>query len=62
VRARLVTFHRQTEPLMAFYRAAGLLHEINGEGDIARVAEQCLLTVRKIAQRPDLGALVTTTA
>lgn len=62
VRARLVTFHRQTEPLIAFYRAAGLLHEINGEGDIARIAEQCLTTVRKIAKRPELGALLTTTA
>ena len=56
VRARLVTFYRQTEPLIAYYRAAGLLREVNGEGDIARIAEQCLATVREIAGRPDLGA------
>ena len=32
VRARLATFHRQTEPLIAHYRRLDLLHEINGEG------------------------------
>ena len=37
VRARLVTFHAQTEPLIAHYRQAGLLHEIDGEGPLAEV-------------------------
>lgn len=37
VRARLVTFHAQTEPLIAYYRQAGLLHEIDGEGPLAEV-------------------------
>jgi len=40
VRARLKTFHSQTEPLIDFYRRQGLLIEIDGEGDVARVFER----------------------
>ncbi len=42
VRARLVTFHAQTEPLIAYYRQAGLLHEIDGEGPLAEVNARSL--------------------
>ncbi|MEI7728171.1 MAG: adenylate kinase [Verrucomicrobiota bacterium] len=31
VRARLATFHQQTEPLLAFYRQAGLLQVVEGK-------------------------------
>ena len=58
VRARLVTFHRQTEPLIAFYRAAGLLHEIDGEAAPPLVTAQCLDTIGWIAKKPELAALV----
>lgn len=37
VRARLKTFHSQTEPLIDSYRRQGLLIEIDGEGDVARL-------------------------
>ena len=37
VQARLVTFHGQTEPLIAYYQQAGLLQEIDGEGTLAAV-------------------------
>ncbi|MSU73435.1 MAG: nucleoside monophosphate kinase [Opitutus sp.] len=50
VRARLVTFHRQTEPLIAHYRRAGLLHEIDGEGDVAGIAGRSLAEVRNFSR------------
>jgi len=37
VRARLKTFHGQTEPLIDYYRRAGLLVEIDGEGQVSEV-------------------------
>ena len=46
IRARLVTFHGQTEPLIDHYREAGLLHEISGENAVSEVAGRCLATVR----------------
>lgn len=47
VRARLATFHGQTEPLIAYYREAGLLHEIEGEGDVSLVGARTLSAVRQ---------------
>ena len=40
VRARLKTFHRQTQPLIAFYRKQGLLAEVDGEGDVVAVSRR----------------------
>jgi adenylate kinase len=50
VRARLKTFHDQTEPLIEFYKQAGLLHEIAGEGEVAQVVERTLAVARRLAQ------------
>jgi adenylate kinase len=47
VRARLKTFHAQTEPLIGYYRHAGLLTEIDGEGDVPAVTAATL----KVAQQ-----------
>lgn len=46
VRARLVTFHAQTEPLIEYYAKAGLLHEINGEGTLPEVCARSLAALR----------------
>lgn len=46
VRARLATFHGQTEPLIEYYRQAGLLHTIDGEGDVAHVCARSLASAR----------------
>jgi adenylate kinase len=51
VRARLKTFHDQTEPLIEFYERAGLLHEIAGEGEVAQVVERTLAVARRLAQQ-----------
>lgn len=48
VRARLVTFHAQTEPLIAHFQRAGLLREINGEGAVAEIFARSLATVRAL--------------
>jgi len=40
VRQRLVVYHQQTEPLIAFYATRGLLRPVDGEGDIDTVAER----------------------
>ncbi len=48
VRARLEVFRRQTAPLVDYYRQAGLLVEVDGEGDVATVAERMLAAVRSL--------------
>ena len=50
VRARLRTFHGQTEPLIEYYKKAGLLVEINGEGEVALVTERSRSAARGLAQ------------
>jgi len=40
IRARLKTFHSQTGPVINYYRDAGILVEIDGEGDVSRVIER----------------------
>ena len=42
VRARLRTFHAQTAPLVQFYREAGLLKEVDGNGELATVTAHTL--------------------
>ena len=49
VRARLGTFHAQTEPLIEYYAKAGLLHEISGEGEVAQVVSRSLAAARSLA-------------
>ncbi|MFN7975537.1 MAG: adenylate kinase [Acidobacteriota bacterium] len=49
VRERLRTFHSATEPVAAYYRAAGLLREIDGEGAIGEVVARCLAAVRDLS-------------
>jgi adenylate kinase len=51
VRARLKTFHGQTEPLIEYYKQAGLLHEIDGEGDVAQVVGRTLAVARDLASQ-----------
>ena len=42
VRHRLEVYHRQTQPLMAFYGERGLLREIEAEGSLDEVTERAL--------------------
>lgn len=49
VRARLKTFHCQTEPLIEHYSKAGLLHEIRGENSVREVTAQAADLIRQLA-------------
>lgn len=51
VRARLKTFHAQTEPLIEYYRRAGLLGEINGEGGVKAVTALTLNVAQNLKNR-----------
>jgi adenylate kinase len=46
VRARLKIFHAKTEPVIEFYRKAGVLTEVDGEGDVPAITARCLDVVR----------------
>jgi len=48
VRNRLKTFHRQTAPLIDYYRIAGLLFEIDGVGEVSDVFERMMTTLQTI--------------
>ncbi|MCF7763393.1 MAG: adenylate kinase [Verrucomicrobia bacterium] len=53
VRARLSTFHAQTEPLIQFYESAGLLTRIDGEQDIAQVIGQTVNAATNLRRKVD---------
>ncbi|MEY4200548.1 MAG: hypothetical protein RLZZ265_2288, partial [Verrucomicrobiota bacterium] len=48
VRARLRTFHAQTEPLIHFYQEAGLLKEVDGRGEVASVTTHTMAAARAL--------------
>lgn len=48
VRARLKTFHTQTEPLIRFYRDAGLLTMVDGQGEVSTVKAHALAVARGV--------------
>ena len=49
VRARLITFHRQTAPVIDYYRLINLLIPVPGEGPIEDVERAVLTAVRGLA-------------
>lgn len=60
VRARLVTYHRQTEPLIAYYRSAGLLHEIDGEDQVSEITRRLYASIRSFAPNLELERFAST--
>ena len=48
VRARLETFYNQTAPLIDYYRQAGLLIEIEGEGEVSEVVARTVAAARNL--------------
>jgi adenylate kinase len=51
VKSRLKTFHAQTAPLVEHYRQAGLLHEIDGEGNVSEVTSRTLAKAQSLERR-----------
>ena len=48
VRRRLDVYHTQTKPLIDYYRAEGLLHEVDGEREIDRVQADLVKIVEQL--------------
>ncbi len=58
IQIRLKNYHRQTEPLIAFYRDAGILSEVHGEGDLGAIRAAMLAAVKLFAEEPEAAAIV----
>ncbi len=56
IRARLKTFHGQTGPVVNYYRDAGLLIEIDGEGEVSDVITRSKSAVDKLSSASTSGA------
>jgi adenylate kinase len=48
IKARLDVYHQQTAPLIEFYQAANLLHEVDGNIDIDQVTDTLLTIIRSL--------------
>jgi adenylate kinase len=48
VRARLATYHQQTQPVATHYEAQGLLHRINGVGHVDAITADILAVLRNV--------------
>jgi adenylate kinase len=48
IKARLDVYHQQTAPLIEFYQAANLLHEVDGNIDIDEVTDTLLTIIRSL--------------
>ena len=48
VRQRLAVYHEQTQPLLEFYSAAGLLRRIDAQGTPAEVARRALAALGQL--------------
>lgn len=55
VRARLSTYHVQTEPLIAFYCEAGLLHQIDGEDEMDNISTRILNSIEAFAPKAEVA-------
>jgi adenylate kinase len=51
VRARLATFHRQSEPVIDYYRLLNLLATVPGTGPVEQVRRAALAAIRNTAER-----------
>lgn len=51
VRARLITFHRQAEPLIEYYRKAGIVRSVSGEEAVESVHLRSLDAVSELAAK-----------
>jgi adenylate kinase family enzyme len=51
VRSRLATFHRQSEPVIDYYRLLNLLKTVPGRGTVEEVEQATLDTARTLAAR-----------
>jgi len=55
---RLKNYHRQTEPLISYYRDAGVLTEVKGEGELTSIRAAMLAAVKLFSEEPDSATVV----
>lgn len=55
VRNRLATYRRQTEPVLDYYADNGVLHRVQGSGDVAEIMRRMESAVRAIASGETAG-------
>jgi adenylate kinase len=48
VRQRLVVYHQQTQPLLAFYQTTHLLHRVDARGTPAEVARRAMAAIESV--------------
>jgi adenylate kinase len=48
IKARLAVYHEQTAPLIKFYQATNILHEVDGNMDIDNVTDSMLTIIRSL--------------
>lgn len=53
IQIRLKNYHRQTEPLITYYKEAGVLTEVKGEGDLGAIRAAMLASVKLFAEEPE---------
>jgi adenylate kinase len=56
VKERLRVYDEQTKPLVAFYKQQGLLHAIDGEGELGEVTERLEEAIEGAASEPPRAA------
>jgi adenylate kinase len=61
VQNRLRVYEQQTAPVIDFYRKAGLLNEVEGEGEIEDVQSRILTVVEKAAKKSARSATAAAT-
>ncbi len=57
IQVRLKNYHRQTEPLIAYYRDAGVLTEVIGEGDLTAIRAAMNAAAKLFAEEPSAATL-----
>lgn len=55
---RLKNYHRQTKPLIAYYRDAGVLTEVHGEGELTAIRAAMLAAVKLFSEEPASATVV----
>lgn len=55
---RLKNYHRQTEPLITYYRDAGVLTEVKGEGELTAIRAAMLAAVKLFSEEPESATVV----
>jgi adenylate kinase len=53
IEIRLKNYHRQTEPLITYYRDAGVLTGVEGEGELAAIRAAMLASVKLFSEEPE---------